>query len=43
MIEVAGADAHPIVDRDHLQVQEARLVFVDAHAGAQQARVALPA
>ncbi|MNH29091.1 hypothetical protein D3C79_893000 [compost metagenome] len=39
MIEVARADAHPVIDQDHFQVQETRLVFVNRHAGPEQSRV----
>ncbi|MNI84972.1 hypothetical protein D3C73_1419250 [compost metagenome] len=39
MIEVARADAHPIIHQHHFQVQEARLVFEDFHPGPEQAGV----
>ncbi|MOA24500.1 hypothetical protein D3C78_1451790 [compost metagenome] len=39
VIEVAGADADPVVHHHQLQMQEALLVFEDAHPGAQQAWV----
>ncbi|MNJ78808.1 hypothetical protein D3C77_766580 [compost metagenome] len=39
MIEVARTDTDPVVDQHHLQVQETRLVLVDAHPGAQQTGV----
>lgn len=43
MVEIARADAHPVIDQNHLQVQEARLVLENPHPGPEQFRVvALP-
>src|SRR6185295_18844017 len=38
-IEVAGAGVNHVVDDDELGVEDLRLVFVDFHAGAEQAAV----
>ncbi|MNH23316.1 hypothetical protein D3C79_832070 [compost metagenome] len=39
MVEIARADAHPVVDQHHLQVQEARLILEDFYPGTHQPRV----
>jgi len=43
VVEIARTDADPVIDHDHLHVQEVWSIFVYPHTGAQQARIeALP-